>query len=271
MAVQFEIEDDEVSEVSYSVAYEKLEEEASVSFSYERLDESFKENHELVKSEEKPVRRDRPYKVCGGKSKDRKGIVASSFKELVEKAKNKFANEETDGDLTLVLNDDKTEVDDEEYFQSLANNTVFLMVQTVDLESRGRTRTRHCNKAHDKKHKCKRKKSKDGLKEISKILEADGAVAGKGEKIEKKKTKTKAEKVDVVTQVDSFTLELELNQSSLDLSRRSADYAPVPRLLAAQLIHRLENHKRTLQRENNFEMSFENNFHPEPSTDQFRD
>ena len=126
---------------------------------------------------------------------------------------------------------------------------------------------------HDKKHKCRRRKSKDGLREISKLLAVDGAVAGKGEKIEKRKEKKKAEKVDVVTQVDSFTIEFELNQASLDLnlSRRSDDYAPVPRQLAAQLIHRLENHKRTLQRENNFEMSFDNNFHPEPLTDQFRD
>ena len=101
----------------------------------------------------------------------------------------------------------------------------------------------------------------------------DGAVAGKGEKIEKRKEKKKAEKVDVVTQVDSITIEFELNQASLDLnlSRRSDDYAPVPRQLAAQLIHRLENHKQTLQRENNFEMSFDNNFHPEPSTDLCRD
>ena len=124
----------------------------------------------------------------------------------------------------------------------------------------------------NKKHKCRRKKSKDGLREISKILASDGAVAGKGEKIVKK-LKKKVEKVDVVTQVDSFTIEFEINQASLDLDmiRRKADYAPIPKQLAAQLIDRLNNHKRTLQRESNVEMSFENNFHPEPSTDQFRD
>ena len=38
--------------------------------------------------EKEVVKRGRPYKVCGGKSKDRKGIVAKSFKELVEKGKN---------------------------------------------------------------------------------------------------------------------------------------------------------------------------------------
>ena len=101
------------------------------------------------------------------------------------------------------------------------------------------------------------------------MLASDGTVAGKGEKIEKKKSRKKVEKVDVVTQVDSFTIEFEINQACLDLDliRRKADCAPIPN----QLIDRLEHHKRTLQRESNIEMSFENNFHPEPSTDQFRD
>ena len=99
---------------------------------------------------------------------------------------------------------------------------------------------------HDKKHKCRRKKSKDGLREISKMLASDGTVAGKGEKIEKKKSRKKVEKVDVVTQVDSFTIEFEINQACLDLDliRRKADCAPIPN----QLIDRLEHHKRTLQR-----------------------
>ena len=125
----------------------------------------------------------------------------------------------------------------------------------------------------NKKHKCRRKKSKDGLREISKVLASDGTVAGKGEKIEKKNSRKKVEKVDVVTQVDSFTIEFEINQASLDLDliRRKPDYAPIPNQLAAQLIDRLEHYKRTLQRESNVEMSFENNFHPEPSTDKFRD
>ena len=127
-------------------------------------------------------------------------------------------------------------------------------------------------KYQNKKHKCRRKKSKDGLREISKILASDGTVAGKGENIEKK-SKKKMEKVDAVTQVDSFTIEFEINQASLDLDmiRRKAHYAPIPKQLAAQLIDQLNNHKRILQRESNVELSFENNFHPEPSTDQFRD
>ena len=43
-------------------------------------------------------------------------------------AKQKFEDEETGDDLTLVLNDDKTEVNDEEYFQTLADNAVFVIV-----------------------------------------------------------------------------------------------------------------------------------------------
>ena len=62
-------------------------------------------------------------------------------------AKRKFADEETGDNLTLVLNDDKTEVDDEEYFQTLADNTVFVMVHLDSVErERGRTRQRNCDK-----------------------------------------------------------------------------------------------------------------------------
>ena len=61
-------------------------------------------------------------------------------------AKRKFADEETGNNLTLVL-DDKTEVDDEEYFQTLADNTVFVMVHVASVErERGRTRQRNCDK-----------------------------------------------------------------------------------------------------------------------------
>ena len=67
--------------------------------------------------------------------------------KLLLSAKKKFADEETGDDLTLVLNDDKTEVDDEEYFQTLADNTVFVMVHAGSVErERGRTRMRNCDK-----------------------------------------------------------------------------------------------------------------------------
>ena len=81
---KYEPVDDEVSEVS--VADHRFEDEASdtsTKIPYERLEDSYEDNS--VKAEERPANKGRPYKVCGGKAKDRKGIMASSFKELVEK------------------------------------------------------------------------------------------------------------------------------------------------------------------------------------------
>ena len=93
------------------------------------------------------TRRARPYKVCSsgsdGKIKDRKGMVAASFQELVHKAKQKFPD--AGEDITLVLFEDKTEIDDEEYFQSLEDNTVFLIVPASS-NRRGRQKTRNCDK-----------------------------------------------------------------------------------------------------------------------------
>ena len=51
------------------------------------------------------------------------------FLLYVYAAKVKFEDEETGDDLVLALHDDKTEVDDEEYFQTLPDNTVFVIVQ----------------------------------------------------------------------------------------------------------------------------------------------
>ena len=67
------------------------------------------------------------------------------FLLYVYAAKDKFEDEETGEDLTLVLNDDKTEVDDEEYFQTLPDNTVFVIVQAGG-GGRGRQRHRHCHR-----------------------------------------------------------------------------------------------------------------------------
>ena len=61
-------------------------------------------------------------------------------------AKAKFADDESGANLTLVLNDDNTEVDDEEYFQSLPDNTVFLIVHAGGDTGRGRHRQRNCER-----------------------------------------------------------------------------------------------------------------------------
>ena len=82
---KYELEDDEVSEVS--VADDRFEDEASdtsTKIPYERLDDG-EDNSVKAGEKERPANKGRPYKVCGGKAKDRKGIMASSFKELVEK------------------------------------------------------------------------------------------------------------------------------------------------------------------------------------------
>ena len=44
-------------------------------------------------------------------------------------AKTKLTEESVGHQFTLVLADDDTEVDDEEYFQTLPDNTVFVLVQ----------------------------------------------------------------------------------------------------------------------------------------------
>ena len=108
--------------------------------------EIFSEAEADCSSQTQGARGGRPYKVCGGsggKIKDRKGIVAATFQDLVEKARQKFP--EAGEDITLVLFEDKTEIDDEEYFQSLEDNTVFLIVPASS-HRRGRQKTRNCEK-----------------------------------------------------------------------------------------------------------------------------
>ena len=78
------------------------------------------------------------------------------------------------------------------------------------------------------------KKSTDGLKEISKLLAQSGTVAGKGEKIDRKLSKKSSYKNDAIAQVNLF----ELPRTSVSQDQ-----------LAAQLISRLENHKRHSDRE----------------------
>ena len=91
----YDVEDEEDSEISFSVAYQKIEDEASevsAAIPYERLEDNSDDNSNKTAKKGNQVKKGRPYKVCGGKTKDRKGIVASSFKELVEKGKEYFLN-----------------------------------------------------------------------------------------------------------------------------------------------------------------------------------
>jgi hypothetical protein len=87
---KYDVKDDEDSEISYSVAYQKIEDdpsEVSAIIPYQMPEDDSENNLNKTMKEGNRVKKGRPYKVCGGKTKDGKGIVAMSFKELVEKGK----------------------------------------------------------------------------------------------------------------------------------------------------------------------------------------
>ncbi|KYN17959.1 PREDICTED: DNA fragmentation factor subunit alpha-like [Trachymyrmex cornetzi] len=68
-----------------------------------------------------------PYKIVDHTRERRKGITASSLKELTNVARNRLAFP-VDADLTIVLEQDGTEVDDEEYFATLERNTSLMVL-----------------------------------------------------------------------------------------------------------------------------------------------
>ncbi|XP_066593110.1 DNA fragmentation factor subunit alpha-like [Prorops nasuta] len=68
-----------------------------------------------------------PYKIVDHTREKRKGITASSLKELTNVARNRLALP-IDADLTIVLEQDGTEVDDEEYFATLERNTSLMIL-----------------------------------------------------------------------------------------------------------------------------------------------
>ena len=59
----------------------------STTIPYERLEDDLVDNLNKTMKEGNQVKKGRPYKICGGKTKERKGIVATSCKDLVEKGK----------------------------------------------------------------------------------------------------------------------------------------------------------------------------------------
>lgn len=68
-----------------------------------------------------------PYKIVDYTRERRKGITASSLKELTNIARSRLALP-VDADLTIVLEQDGTEVDDEEYFATLERNTSLMVL-----------------------------------------------------------------------------------------------------------------------------------------------
>jgi len=76
----------------------------------------------------------RPFKVTDRFRLFRKGIMAANLEDLILKAKEKFEIEDW-LEVYLVIEEDGTEVDDEEYFSTLADNTVFMLLFKEDIWS----------------------------------------------------------------------------------------------------------------------------------------
>ncbi|NXS96329.1 CIDEA protein, partial [Jacana jacana] len=68
----------------------------------------------------------RPFRVSNASRSSRKGIVASSLQELISKTVEAFL---ISGIVTLVLEEDGTVVDTEEFFRSLDENTHFMILE----------------------------------------------------------------------------------------------------------------------------------------------
>ncbi|XP_076992257.1 lipid transferase CIDEA [Tamandua tetradactyla] len=69
----------------------------------------------------------RPFRVSNHDRSSRRGVMASSLKELISKTLDALVL--TAGLVTLVLEEDGTLVDSEEFFQTLADNTHFMILE----------------------------------------------------------------------------------------------------------------------------------------------
>ncbi|XP_069816208.1 lipid transferase CIDEA [Dendropsophus ebraccatus] len=78
----------------------------------------------------------RPYRVSNCDRSRRNGIVAGTLKELIEKAVGTLFV--TTSVVTLVLEEDGTVVDTEEFFQSLEDNTQFVLLEGQQKWAQGR-------------------------------------------------------------------------------------------------------------------------------------
>ncbi|XP_007949877.2 cell death activator CIDE-A [Orycteropus afer afer] len=69
----------------------------------------------------------RPFRVSNHDRSSRRGVMASSLKELISKTLDALVI--TAGMVTLVLEEDGTVVDTEEFFQTLGDNTHFVILE----------------------------------------------------------------------------------------------------------------------------------------------
>ncbi|KAG1936233.1 cell death activator CIDE-B [Pimephales promelas] len=72
----------------------------------------------------------RPFRVCSWNREVKKGITAGSLEELQEKAAQALL---VKSELTLVCEEDGTEVDSDEFFIALPDNTVFMALNPGEI------------------------------------------------------------------------------------------------------------------------------------------
>ncbi|KAG8571288.1 hypothetical protein GDO81_011584 [Engystomops pustulosus] len=90
----------------------------------------------------------RPFRVSNCDRSKRKGLVAGTLKELLEKALEALYI--TSSVVTLVLEDDGTVVDTEEFFQSLEDNTQFILLQGQQKWSQARNASQSTKQVNKK-------------------------------------------------------------------------------------------------------------------------
>ena len=69
----------------------------------------------------------KPYKVMDRTRRVKKGVMASSLEELTLSSRRKLAYS-GDKEVMVVLEEDGTEVDEEDYFQTLEPNTCLMLL-----------------------------------------------------------------------------------------------------------------------------------------------
>uniref|UniRef100_A0A8C5WRW8 Cell death inducing DFFA like effector a n=1 Tax=Laticauda laticaudata TaxID=8630 RepID=A0A8C5WRW8_LATLA len=69
----------------------------------------------------------RPFRICNHDRSSRRGVVASSLQDLINKTLDALVI--TAGLITLVLEEDGTVVDTEDFFQSLGDNTQLMLLE----------------------------------------------------------------------------------------------------------------------------------------------
>ncbi|KAJ8951471.1 hypothetical protein NQ318_000165 [Aromia moschata] len=84
------------------------------------------ESH-FIRMEDANNQAGKPFKITNVTREVKKGVVATSLEDLTSKVLEKLNIE---GEITVVLEDDGTEIDDEEYFATLDPNTSLMVLTT---------------------------------------------------------------------------------------------------------------------------------------------